>query len=372
MDLNEQLLSAYRDAVQSASDAEELEEVVGTLPEDYEDALADEIEERRSELESAESIALDDVTRAELLDLLDTRPELRSAVMDHLEAEDSPENGDEPGPGDPPDPAQDEGQPGPDSAEDDVVTDATDDWESAGSRDLDATGDPDGEWDGTDALDQLFDLAEGEDGEIDESVVKRGVAAFDSTSDGQNKEDYKGPFAVVNDGEPVAHLAGADSLKQMASQMDVPESVQDDAEDLADSYLPEDDSEEDTEDVDDTGETDTTETDEDVEDDLTVEGDLEIEDGIVLGDRLDGLVEVDDGKLSLQEGSLLDEGDLGTLVDAAEGLGAEVGEDPDPSGVIAAINEQAQSLDGRPTADDSATVGARVLFDRLERYNITT
>lgn len=377
--MNEELLAAYRDAIQSASDAEELEDVIESLPgEDYEEALSDEIEDRRPELKAGESIALDELTRAELIDVLETRPELRSAAIDHLD-EDLEDHETSQGEGG--DPPRAEGQPSQgtrtdandaasDDVNDDAVTDAKDDWESAGSTDLDTTGDPDGEWDGTDALDQLFDLAENEDGEIDSETVRRGVAAYDTSSDGQNKEDYKGPFAVVQDGEPVAHLAGADSLKQMASQMDVPESVQEDAEELADSYLPEDDDGEgDDTDAEDTGSDDTA-----AEDTATGDAtndDLRIEDQIELSDDLDGRVEINDGQIGLRDGAVFDDAALSTLVDAAEGLGIDVSGDPDPESLIATINDTAKTLDGCAEPDSEA-VDARVLFRRLGDYNITT
>jgi hypothetical protein len=151
-----------------------------------------------------------------LIDVLENRPDLRSAAIGHLT--DDPEH---PSPsqgegGHPPRvrgrPSQGEGSesgngPQDRNLQDDVVADAKDDWEAVGSKDLPITGDPDGEWDGTDALDQMFNAAEGEDGEINAEMVQRGVAAYDSSSDGQSKEDYKGPFAVVEDGEMVADLA---------------------------------------------------------------------------------------------------------------------------------------------------------------------
>jgi hypothetical protein len=122
--------------------------------------------------------------------------------------------------------------------EDDGPEDAKGDWEAAGSEDLDTTGSMDNEWNGSDALDELMSAAEGEDGEISDSMVRRGVAAFDSSSDGQNKEDYKGQFATVQDGEVVADMAGIDSLNRMAEQMDVPESVIEETKSLVASYMP--------------------------------------------------------------------------------------------------------------------------------------
>jgi hypothetical protein len=356
MELNEELLSAYRDAVQSASDTEELDGIVGSLPsEKYEEALEDDIEERRSELESSESIDLENATRAEMIDALENRPELRSDVIGHFAGDDSAGSGSQPEEGEGANPNRVDDQPEEGETE---ITDAKDDWESAGSTDLDTTGSMDGEWDGSDALDEMFDAAEGEDGEIDSEMVQRGVAAFDSSSDGQNKEDYKGPFAVVEDGEMVADLAGIDSLNRMAGQMDVPESVQEDAKDLAESYMPEDEQDED-----------------DGEDSLDENDTLEIEDNLEdnlkIGDDLEGLLEMEDGTMRLVEGEeIIDESARNTLVDAAEGLGINVSGDENAADIVAAINEKARTLDGSSSTTDTS-VDARMLFDRLDKYNHT-
>lgn len=360
MDLNEDLLSTFRDAIQDVSDTEELDAIVDSLPsEEYREALSDDIEERRSELQSSERIGLEDATRAEIIDHLENRPEKRSDVLGHFGDDESAGSNSQPetGEGANPERVEDEPETGEEGISDggDEITDAEHDWVSAGSTDLDTTGDVEGEWDGSDALGQMMDAAEGEDGEIDESMVKRGVAAFDDSSDGQNKEDYKGPFAVVQDGDLVADMAGVDSLSKMAGQMDVPESVQEDAKDLAESYLPEDETD---------SEDELSEKNQSEDEDLTIEDQLEIDEQ--LGDH----VEFEDGQMNLEDGTLLDRGEIDTLVDAAEGLGIDVSEDPDPSALVASINEQARSLDGS-SSEEKSTVDARDMFARMSEYNQT-
>jgi len=240
MELNEELLAAYRDALQSASDAEELDEVTDTLPELYEEALADEIEERRSDFETpesetpdsetSESIPLEDATRAELIDALEDRPEVRSSVIGHFREEDSAGSGGQPGPDSGANPDQVEDQPGPDSA----------------------TG-------------------------------------------GTESEELQ---------------------------------VEDETEELQ------------------------------------AEGDIQFDDD--LGDVL----ELDDGTVRLADDQIIGDSEMNTLIDAAEGLGVDVPEDPDPSSLVASINQKARSHDGT-AGRERDPVGARDMLLRMNRYNQT-
>lgn len=234
MQLNDDLLAAYRDALQSASDAEELDEVVGTLPEEYEEALADEIEERRSEIETSESIALENATRAELIDALENRPEVRSSVIEHFQEADSAGSGAEPGQGEGANPDRVEAQPG------------------------------------------------------------QGEAAEDEA-----------------------------------------------------------------------------ETEEETEEETPEGAEIRIEEEIQFGDGLEDVIELDDGTVRLIGDQLLGESEMNTLIDAAEGLGVDVSEDPDPSSLVASINQKARSHDGTAGREPDP-VDARDMLLRMNRYNQTT
>jgi len=249
MELNEELLAAYRDALQSACDAEELDEVTDTLPEVYEEALADEIEERRSgfetpesetpESETSESIPLEDATRAELIDALEDRPEVRSSVIGHFREEDSAGSG---------------GQPGPDSG-----------------------GNPD------------------------------------------QVEDQPGPDSATGDTE-------SEELQ-----------VEDETEEIRV---------------------------EDETEELPAEGEIQFD------DDLGEVLELDDGTVRLADDQIIGDSEMNTLIDAAEGLGVDVPEDPDPSSLVASINQKARSHDGT-AGRERDPVGARDMLLRMNRYNQT-
>jgi hypothetical protein len=89
MQINDTLKTEYASTLDSLDELDALEAFVDTLPDTYQEALSDEIRERRAELD--DSPALNAATTAELIKHLEQADEQRDQVLKALTSEDEEE-----------------------------------------------------------------------------------------------------------------------------------------------------------------------------------------------------------------------------------------------------------------------------------------
>jgi len=185
MRINESILAAFRQTLQDVESAEELDNVLDEIPENYQDELSDEIADKKSELLSA----LEDASAAEVLQRVKEDEFLQELIRDSdiFQDEGSANSGD--APESEPEAAQDGAEDEPGASEDETDPDEDEPEGGEGEAELDEEGDsPDqtGADDGEpeDALDSEQVLEDTEIGDehdfsqfLDRLPIEEGVAA---------------------------------------------------------------------------------------------------------------------------------------------------------------------------------------------------